>query len=152
MSKRIGHFKLRGDFDPDEITRRLRLEPSWVMRKGIDWLPGAQHAIRESIWVLNCPVDACGEFPSQIVMLIAELTSRYSELEKVAKEFKGTFNLVAYRDVDMGTFWISSEVLQKIASLNFDINIDLIDSKDAICEEPDLVDKNPDLKPKQIGT
>jgi|ERR1035437_3182993 hypothetical protein len=139
MPNRIGNFTLRGDFDPDEITKQLGIVPDWVARKGEYTVEGALGPIKASIWVLYCLRDAGCDVSDQIVSLLSKLSNKLALAGELSAKYDGTFNLVGCRGSGID-FWIEAANVRRLADLNIDIDCDYVDAEDVICEEPEDVD------------
>jgi hypothetical protein len=136
MSKYIGHFELAGDFDPGEITRLLAIEPSWVHRKGVDWLGGAKEPRKNSLWVLHCMADAAGDVDDQIVSLLSNLWPKRDLVAELCSRHQGTFHVYAYMDSNYMGFWLSREQLQNLVALRVEVECHYIYAKEGFCDDP----------------
>jgi Domain of unknown function (DUF4279) len=120
MSKDIGHFSLWGDFEVEEITYLLGMQPSWVMRKG-EVLEGASSQGTVSTWDIHCPPD-CESMQEQLNSLLDVLSPKADVLKPLASKFHADLNLAGSCDGSSTVFSIDREMLQKIAALNLTLN------------------------------
>jgi len=136
MPKYIGHFELSGDFEPDEITRLLAIEPSWVLRKGVDWVGGAKGPTKVSMWVLHCMADAAGDVNDQIISLLTDLWPKRDQVAELSLRYRGTFHVYAYMDSNYIGFWLDRAELQKLVALGVELEGHYIYARDGFCDDP----------------
>jgi hypothetical protein len=86
MPKYLGYFELTGNFDPDEITRLLDLEPSWIHRKGGLLYDDSHGPSTISVWALYCFPDAGGELSTQLVYLLSVLWPKREIVKTLCSE------------------------------------------------------------------
>jgi hypothetical protein len=119
MTNTVGHFSLWGDFEVDEITTALGMEPSWAERKG-DILEGADSPARVATWDLHCPSDM--SINEQIDYLLATLSPSADALQKLAYRFNAALNLTGTCENGAEVLTLKPETLQKLLSLNVTLN------------------------------
>jgi hypothetical protein len=130
MAKYIGHFELSGDFDPDEITRLLGIEPSWIHRKGGLRYEDSHGPSTRSAWLLYCFPDAGGEVSSQLVFLLSILWPKRDIVKKLCSDFFGWFKLYAYLDGSSMGFMLDQGMLLKLHSLGASLDCEYIYARD----------------------
>jgi hypothetical protein len=116
-----GHFRLSGDFDPDEITARIGVQPSCVLRTG-DIHPDSGRPSGASYWWLRCADDADGDVSDQIISLIVKLRGVSQAVSELSAKFDGTMELVAYLDGNYPGFFLMASLVKDLASLNVDLD------------------------------
>jgi hypothetical protein len=119
MTKHIGHFSLWGDFDVDEITTLLKLEPSSVYRKG-NVLDGAESPAQIATWDLHCPPEKT--MREQVEFLLASLWPRAEVLRTLTARFNADMNVAGTCVNGAQVLSLNSETLQKLVSLNVTLN------------------------------
>jgi hypothetical protein len=121
MARDYGYFSLSGDFEPDEISRQIGVEPSWFQRKG-DINPGSGRPRLGAEWCLACTDDEYGDVADQIIMLVTKLKSKANVVAELSPKFFGTLNLVAYLNGTYPGFFLMASVVRDLASLNVDLD------------------------------
>jgi hypothetical protein len=135
MPKYIGHFELSGDFDPDEITRLLGIEPSWTHRKGELRYEDAHGPSTVSAWILYCSPDCGGEVQDQLVWLLMLLWPKRDIVKKLCDEFFGWLKLYAYLDGDSMGFMLDQNKLLLLHSLGVSIECEYIHARDGYFDD-----------------
>jgi Domain of unknown function (DUF4279) len=135
MPKHIGHFELTGDFDPDEITRLLDIDPSWIHRKGGLWYEESHGPSKVSGWVLYCLPDCGGEVDSQIVTLLSTLWPKRDIVKKLCSDYFGCFNLYAYLDGNSMGFSLDQGQLLQLHSLGISLQCEYIHARDGYFDD-----------------
>jgi len=133
--KYIGHFELSGNFDPDEITRLLGIEPSWIHRKGGMLYEDSHGPSRISVWVLYCFPDSGGEVGDQISTLLTILWPKRDIVKKLCDEFFGCFNVYAYLDGNSMGFSLSQGRLLQLHSLGISVQCEYIHARDGYFDD-----------------
>ncbi len=109
----IGHFSLWGDFDAQEITTRIGLNPSVVYAKGSTDLSDTPAQI--ATWDLYCPDDL--QTSEQIDYLLSVLLPRAEEVRELASRYQGAMNVVGD-----GSFGLQPVTMNSLANLNLTLN------------------------------
>jgi hypothetical protein len=125
MARDFGYFSLRGDFEPDDISRQLGLNPTWSQRKG-DIHPGSGRPRLNDEWCLACADDDFGDVGDQIISLVVKLTPKATTVAELSTKFDGTMHLVAYLNGNYPGFFLTASILRDLASLNVDLNCEYI--------------------------
>lgn len=114
----MGHFVLSGEFDPDDITRQLEIEPSWTRRIGEPgpW-DGWTRPLRVASWYLACGEDDFGDVSDQVAALCVRLRGKTALVSSLSRQFSGEFNLVAYLDGNYPGFFLTQEMTRELADL-----------------------------------
>ena len=119
MSNHVGHFSLWGDFELDEITSALGLQPSEVGRKG-DVLEGADFPARVATWDLYCPSDTT--LNEQVDFLLNLLWPRAEVLRPLAERFNAEMNVVGICGEGAHVLKLNVETLHRLVSLKVTLN------------------------------
>ena len=116
---RLSHFSLYGDFETQEITTALLLNPSWTLERG-ELLEGANSPARVATWDFYGP-DEMG-LNEQVEFLVTCLWARKEALRKLTARFHADLNLSFARNAGAETFTLKPDTLQKLASLSITLN------------------------------
>jgi hypothetical protein len=124
------HFVLSGDFDPEAITARLGIEPTWTLKAG-SLNPETGLPRKASYWVLACGDEEAGcDLQDQVIYMLWQLNSCKSDVAALCREFKGDLNLFACLDSNIPGFWLDASTLRKLAELNVDVDCRYIRSSE----------------------
>jgi len=135
MPKHIGHFELSGDFDPDEITRLLDIEPSWIHRKGGLRYEDSHGPSTVSAWILYCMEDVGGEVGDQISSLLFKLRPKHDIVKKLCTDYFGWFKLYAYLDGSSTGFLLKQSKLRELHSLGVSVDCEYIYARDGYFDD-----------------
>jgi hypothetical protein len=120
------YFRLIGKFDPDEITRLLEIQPTWVTRIGDPGPPDAIGPMRGAEWCWQPEDDDSDHVGDQLAYMAGELLSKQERVADLSKKFSGTFHIY---NQDYGTqrnWLLSAQLLRLIADLHVDIQCENI--------------------------
>ena len=117
----IGHFSLWGDFQVEDITNLLGMQPSQVIRKG-DFLEGASSPSTVSTWDLHCPLGAGQSMQEQISGLLNILWPKADVLKSLASQFHAELNVANSHTDGSAVLSLDHELLQKLAALHLKLN------------------------------
>jgi hypothetical protein len=123
--------------NPDEITARLRIEPTKTRRKG-ELLPSGNTAKVDS-WQLSSPLDtASGDaLEPHIEALFVVLANVWSELEEVCHGSDSALHCgVHMASSDTPNLVLEPRTLTSIASLNVTLDLDLYVYPDSELADP----------------
>jgi hypothetical protein len=135
MPKYLGYFELTGNFDPDEITRLLDLEPSWIHRKGGLLYDDSHGPSTISVWALYCFPDAGGELSTQLVYLLSVLWPKREIVKTLCSEFFGCFKLYAYLDGSSEGFMLDQGKLLQLHTLGASLECEYIYARDGYFDD-----------------
>ena len=135
MARDFGYFSLSGDFDPDDISKKLGLSPTWVQRIGDPGPPDAIGPRSGAEWCLACTDDEYGDIADQIIMLVTTLKSKAATVAELSPKFDGRFNLVAYLNGNYPGFFLMASIVRDLASLNVDLDCKYIYASDEPIED-----------------
>lgn len=117
------YFHVRGSFDPDEITRSLRITPSETGREG-DPLPNTSVTRKTSIWGLRSRVEPTDPLDAHVKDVLDQLDANKDAFTKLSHDFGGTMQLVGYfREIEPGVHF-DAEIVERIAAYSLAIDCD----------------------------
>jgi hypothetical protein len=119
-------FRLSGEFDPDEITRLLEIQPSWVKRIGDPGPPDGLRQIRGAEWCWQPEEDDSDDIGDQLAFLAGALSSKCEIVAELSKKFFGTFHVYNEVNVIKRDWFLSAETLRLIVDLRVDIECENI--------------------------
>ena len=115
------YFRLSGKFDPDEITRLLEIQPSWLKRIGDVGPPDGLGAMRGAEWCWQSEDDDANHVADQLIFLAGALWLKREIVAELSDKFGGTFH-VYNEDYGANRDWfLSAQTLRLIADLHVDI-------------------------------
>ncbi len=115
------HFCLSGQFDPNEITQRLEIQPSWVKEIGD---PGPVDAIGPRLgaeWAWQPEDDDSDNVGDQFAYLAGSLSLKHEEVTELSKMFFGTFHVYNQVDKVNRNWFLSPQTLRLIADLQVNV-------------------------------
>jgi hypothetical protein len=120
------YFGLSGEFDPDEITRLLEIQPSWVKRIGDPGPPDAIGPRLGAEWCWQPEDDDSDHVGDQLAYLAGALSLKRERVAELSTKFFGTFH-VYNQDYGADRDWfLSAQTLRLIADLHVDIECENI--------------------------
>ena len=120
MAFPIANFSLTGDFDPDDITRQLEMEPSVCTRAG-EIEPATGGTRIGGSWLLMGSDDDGGDVADQLITLVGKLDPKAHVVARLATEHKGYFDVFASLDPSYHGFFLSSDIITSLALLKVGI-------------------------------
>jgi hypothetical protein len=111
------YFRLSGEFDPDEITRLLEIQPSWVKRIGDPGPPDALGPRLGAEWCWQPQDDDSDDIGDQLAYLAGAFSLKRERVAELSKKFFGTFHLCGIN----WDWFLSAETVRIIAALHVDI-------------------------------
>ena len=112
-----GCFRLSGDFDPDQITRSLKIEPTWIARIG-DPGPRDRSTNRTTAsWCLSAKEASSGDIADQLIELLVALRDSVELVAEFAARYNGIIELISFRDSPQDAWFLSAEVMGDLARL-----------------------------------
>jgi len=115
------YFSLSGEFEPDEVTRLLGIEPSWVKRIGDPGPPAALGPRLGAEWAWQPLDDDSNHVGDQLAYLAGSLSLIGEKIAELSKKFYGTFHIYNQLDEINRDWFVSAETLRLIADLHVDI-------------------------------
>lgn len=111
------YFSLSGEFEPDEITRLLQIQPTSVSRIG-DPGPGSTRPRLGAEWVWQPDSDDSADVGDQLTYLAGELSQRAEEVARLSRKFFGTLRVHNQIDGVKRDWFLSAETLRLLADLH----------------------------------
>jgi hypothetical protein len=139
MARNFGYFSLRGDFEPDDISQQLGLNPTWSQRKG-DIHPGSGRPRLNDEWCVACAEDDFGDVADQISSLVTKLLPKAATVAELSTKFDGTMYLVAYLNGNYPGFFLHASIMRDLVSLNVDLDCEYIYASDEPIEDGNSAD------------
>ena len=127
------YFSLCGEFDPDEITRLLEIQPSWVARIGDPGPVGAICPRLGAEWSWQPEDDDSNDVGDQLAYLAGSLSLNREQVAELSKKFVGTFYVYAQVREGKPNWFLSAGTLRLISDLH--VNIECKDVRLARTEE-----------------
>lgn len=120
------YFCLSGEFDPDEITRLLEIQPSWVKRIGDPGPPDALGPRLGAEWCWQPEDDDSYDTGDQLAYLAGELSLKRERVAELSQKFFGTFHVYNLVYETKRDWFLSADLLRLIADLHVDIECESI--------------------------
>jgi hypothetical protein len=121
VSESIGHFSLWGDFELEEVTSLLGVQPSQVYRKGDD-LDGASTPALVSTWDLYCPDESNGSAGEQVAALLHILWPKREALRPLSSRFRAALNISVSCENGTDVLSLDHQILSQLVELNLELN------------------------------
>ena len=120
------YFTISGQFDPDDITLQLEIEPSWVQRIGDPGPPGALGPRPGAVWGWQPQDDDSDDMGDQLAFMASALSLKRDKVASLSRDFHGTFHAYHRQDVGRGNWFLSSALLRLIADLQVNIECEQV--------------------------
>ncbi|WP_114208142.1 DUF4279 domain-containing protein [Acidisarcina polymorpha] len=114
------YFSISGQFEPDDITRDLEIEPSWIERIGDPGRPNAMGPRSGAIWSWQPQDDDSDDVGDQLAYLAGALSLKRQKVAALSKNFGGTFH-VFHLEGRPPRWFLSADTLRLIADLQVNI-------------------------------
>ena len=117
------YFHVRGSFDPDDITRRVGVKPTKIVRH--DNAVGKSSKGRPcNWWELHSRLGQPASLEEHVKDVLDQLNTNKPVFEALSRDFGGTIQLVGYfRDVNPGVHF-DSEIVRRSADYGLCIDCD----------------------------
>jgi hypothetical protein len=115
------YFTISGQFDPDDITLQLEIEPSWIQRIGDPGPPDALGPRLGAVWGWQPQDDDSDDVDDQLAFMAGALSLKRDKVASLSRSFDGTFHVYSWQDVGRGNWFLSSDLLRLIADLQVNI-------------------------------
>ena len=120
------YFTISGEFDPDDITLQLEIEPSWILRIGDPGPPGALGPRLGAVWGWQPQDDDSDDVADQLAFMAGTLSLKRHKVASLARDFAGTFHIYDQSDRERRNWFLSSDLLRLIADLQVDIECERV--------------------------
>ncbi len=119
-------FMLKGDFDPDEVSNRIGLEPTETWRRG-DPVPHAPLLRRHSdLWLITSSKAPHASLREQVDDLLSVLVPHSDRIAREASNEKATLFISVYTyGGDRPALGLDRQAVEWLGSVHADVDIDL---------------------------
>ncbi len=117
------YLTLVGDFDPNEISVRLGLQPTRSWRKG-EINPRTQYERNHSRWSLASRVDQAVCLEKQVSDVLEQIRPHSEAVANIRATIDGGLQLVAYLHTSYPGFALENEVLAELGRMKLGIDCD----------------------------
>lgn len=115
------------DCDPEEITARVGITPTktWIMGDFINKKKTIKYEYNG--WKVHSKLDKEADLESHIISVLAQLKPGWQSLVKISQSYYTEIScaIYLYSDNQLPAIHFNQEILQQIAELNAEIDIDL---------------------------
>jgi hypothetical protein len=119
-------FVFEGDFAPGRITQTTGLEPTRTGAAGDLVSDTGEYRRTRSIWELRSSLPESAGVAEQLESLLAMLEPRWETIKQLGQTHTTGFRIRMYLYEAQGPeFYLSKEVLRRIAGLGADMDVDL---------------------------
>lgn len=87
------YFEISGSFDPDEITQKIGVSPTYAIRSG---KPGRYAIAKCSRWELRSRLKDTDPLEDHVRDVLDQLDNNESAFRMLSRDFDGTMQLVGY--------------------------------------------------------
>ena len=105
-------FHVSGQFDPDDITLQLEIEPSWILRIGDPGPPDALGPRLGAVWGWQPQDDDSDDVGDQLAFMAGALSLKRDKVASLSRDFQGTLHVYCGHDVKRGSWFLSSDLLR----------------------------------------
>jgi hypothetical protein len=122
-NEQYAYFTVTGSFDPEDITRRVGIEPSAAWRKG-DLHPRTRMERRFSRWSLESKVPRNEPLEAHIASVLEQLEVNAEAFSTVAKQYAGCMQLVGYFHERYPGLNFDASLIARISRFGLSIDFD----------------------------
>jgi Domain of unknown function (DUF4279) len=121
------YFTLTGlDFEPEEITTKLKIKPTKIWRKGDLIHPQTKLTRKHNGWSLQSQVDQSSDLEDHINSIFSYFPSNWTDLMEICQQYYAEINCVIYVVGDeRPAIHLDKNIIRKLNKLNAEIDIDL---------------------------
>ncbi len=115
------------DCDPEEITARVGITPTKTWRVG-DFINKKKTMKYEyNGWKLHSKIEKNADLESHIISVLEQLKSGWESLVKISQSYYTEIScaIYIYSDTERPAIHFSKQIIQKIAELNAEIDVDI---------------------------
>jgi hypothetical protein len=124
------YFTISGEFDPDDITLQLEIQPSWVQRIGDPGPPDALGPRRGAVWGWQPQDDDSHDVGDQLAFMAGALSLKHGKVASLSRDFHRTFHIYHRQSEGRGNWFLSANTLRLIADLQVDIECEQVRPED----------------------
>lgn len=125
------YFEISGQFDPDEITLQLGMNPSWVERIGDPGPPDALGPRLGAVWAWQPQDDDSDSVGDQLAFMAGVLSLKRDHVASLSKDFRGKVHVYYQQGVGRASWFLSSHTLRLIANLQVDVECEQVDPENS---------------------
>ena len=122
-NRQYAYFTITDSFDPEDITRRIGVQPTESWRKG-DLHPKTRHERKFSRWSLRSRLNDEAYLEEHVRDVLAQLEQNVSAFQQLAQEFGGHINLVAYYHEQFTGLTLDSALIEALAKYRLGVDCD----------------------------
>jgi hypothetical protein len=117
------YFHVRGSFDPDEISRKVAMNPTETAREG-DAIGGTSKKRPCSLWALHSRLERTAPLEEHVRDVLDQLDANREAFEKLSRELGGTMELVGYfQECEPGVA-LDREIVERLAKYAVTLDCD----------------------------
>ncbi len=121
------YFELKGDFDPDVVTRAVSIQPTEVFRKGEQHSQfKVKHPRAQSSWCLNSGASEDQDLDTHVSNVLEKLENSWPSFVAISAQYSASLNCVinSYGG-DTPSIGLERNALKKLGELNSAFDVDL---------------------------
>lgn len=122
-NEQYAYFAITGDFDPVEITKRLKTEPTRSWRLG-DICPETHQERTESRWSLYSRLAQDQSLEDHIRDVFIQLDASPDAFRGISREFRGWLQLVAYFHHHYPGLYFERDMTETLARYELEVDFD----------------------------
>ena len=115
------YFLLSGQFDPDDITNRLRMEPSWTQKIGDPGPPDALGPRLGAVWAWQAQDDDSDDLGDQLAYMAATLSMKRELVAELSRDFFGTLHVSCTPRSGREGWFLSPDLIRLLVDLRVSI-------------------------------
>jgi hypothetical protein len=123
-NEQYAYFTVSGEFDPETITKALKLEPTEAWKKG-DRNETTHYERKFSRWSLHSRLPHFDELESHIRDVLNQLASRTEQVRSLVQELGvGGIECVGHFHASYPGFTLAKDIISAMANLNLELDCD----------------------------
>ena len=122
-NEQYAYLTITGDFDPEQITTRLGLEPTESWKKG-DRNERTHLERKFSRWSLESRLSRSAALENHVRDVVQQADSRAEALVEVGNDFECWIQLVGFFHTDYPGFGLDRETISALARLTLSVDCD----------------------------
>mgnify|MGYP001018388942 CR=1 FL=1 len=122
-NQQYAYFTITGSFEPEEITRRVGVEPTESWRKG-EVHPKNQRERKFSRWSLASRLDRSAELEAHIRDVLVQVDQKPAEFQSVSREYGGRMQLVGYWNNLYPGLYLDQSLVESLARYALSVDFD----------------------------
>ncbi|MDB9519336.1 DUF4279 domain-containing protein [Roseofilum reptotaenium CS-1145] len=122
-NEHYAYFTITGSFNPDEITRRVGVEPTRCWSKG-DPHPTTHFECKCSRWSLFSRLDSKEELEAHVCDVFIQLEQNSEAFQNLSQEFGACMQLVGYFKTIYPGLHFERDMIEKLAKYSLEVDFD----------------------------